>query len=528
MPNEMIRQLNPFEIKAEIINLISKFKDVNDISRYIDCIKLLDAQNDKKTIAKILFKELYNLKTEDGTIICFLLERYADKEELTKRLWELLKNPVVPNNVKIVTVNFLRGLDTNWELDTGDELLDAEIIDADTKKLLNNAIVNPEVQIDFLDFLTSLSTNDKITLINSLASDYSEDALSNMLIPVFLSQPDSEAGLEALKLLGESKSQLAFHALNNALETASDNLKPLIKKSLSTLKIAGIREDNTHEFYKKILSESKPYKFCITYPDGHGNQALIFTRKTPENKIRFAAVVIDDYHGIRDCFGFNEISQFECDKIIERFYKNEKEVCITPENLKTILLNAEKISQKSANNWLLPYEYICWKNLLNDIEGSTKSFNELLSDKFEKKTITKTDLNKIFDMDFMEKWFLDANYSDEFEQLTSEKTDDLDNLIDQYVDKIFYNEEKIIWSERLLSSAYLKLCENKPDEANLLYNLYFDESAKQEFFKNILKKSIYEYYVSLKFNTELNNGRYTIKELDEIISKIEDLWVCTK
>ena len=154
MPNDTVKQLNPFEIKAEIINLISKFKDVNDISNYIDSIKLLDAQNDKRTISKILFKELYNLKNDDGTIICFLLERYADKEELSKKLWELLKNPVVPNNVKIVTVNFLRGLDTNWELDTGDELLNAEILDADTKKLLDNAIVNPEVQIDFLDFLT--------------------------------------------------------------------------------------------------------------------------------------------------------------------------------------------------------------------------------------------------------------------------------------------------------------------------------------------------------------------------------------
>ena len=230
MPNDTVKQLNPFEIKAEIINLISKFKDVNDISNYIDGIKLLDAQNDKRTISKILFKDLYNLKTDDGTIICFLLERYADKDELSKKLWELLKNPVAPNNVKIVTVNFLRGLDTNWELDTGDELLNAEILDADTKKLLDNAIVNPEVQIDFLDFLTSLSNNDKITLINSLAADYTEDALSNMLIPVFLSQPDSDAGLEALKLLGESKSQLAFHALNNALETSRDTLKPLIKK----------------------------------------------------------------------------------------------------------------------------------------------------------------------------------------------------------------------------------------------------------------------------------------------------------
>lgn len=528
MQNENIRQLNPFEIKAEIINLISKFQDVNELSKYIDCIKLLDAQNDKKTIAKILFKELYNLKDDDGTIICFLLERYADKEELTKRLWELLKNPVVANNVKIVAVNFLRGLDTNWELDTGDELLNAEIMDSDTKKLLNNALVNPEIQIDFLDFLTSLSFNDKITLIDSLANDYSEDALSNMLIPVFLSQPDSEAGLEALKLLGNSKSQLAFHALNSSLNTASENLKPLIKKSISTLKIAGIREDNTQEFYKRILSDSKPYKFCTTYPDGHGNQALVFTRQTSDNKIRFVAIVIDDYHGIRDCFGFYEISRFECDKIIERFYKDEKELNITPQSLKTILLNAEKISNTSANNWLLPYEYVCWKTLLNDIEGDARTYKEILSEKLTPKKLTLTDLEKIFNMDFTDKWFLDANYSDEFELLTEQKLEEPDKIIDENVNKVFYPGEAATWSDRLLTAAYLKLCENNTEDATLLYSLYFDEKLKQEFFKNILKKSIYEYYVSLKFNTDLNNGRYTIKELDEIISQIEGLWVCTK
>lgn len=528
MPNDTIKQLNPFEIKAEIINLISKFKDVNDISNYIDSIKLLDAQKDKKTIAKILFKELYNLKTDDGTIICFLLERYADKEELNKKLWELLKNPVVPNNVKIVTVNFLRGLDTNWELDTGDELLNAEILDADTKKLLDNAIVNPEVQIDFLDFLTSLSNNDKITLINSLASDYTEDALSNMLIPVFLSQPDSDAGLEALRLLGESKSQLAFHALNNALETASETIKPLIKKSLSTLKIAGIREDNTNEFYKKILSESAPYKFCTTYPDGHGNQALIFTRETKDGKIRFVAIVIDDYHGIRDCFGFNEISKFECNKIIERFYKNEKEVCITPKDFKKILLNAEKISQNTSNNWLLPYEYVCWKNLLNDIEGDNRSYKELLVEKLTLTQLTQEDFKKITGMEIFDRWFLEANYSDEFQDLTQNVPEDFNRSVEDNVDKVFYEEENLVWSQRLLISAYLKLCENKSEEAQLLYSLYFDEKFKREFFKYILKKSIYEYYISLKFNTELNNGRYTLDELDKIIKRIEDLWICTK
>lgn len=528
MTNGNVRQLNPFEIKAEIINLISKFTDVNDISKYVEKIQLLDSQNDKKTIAKILYKELYNLKTEDGTIICFLLERYADKEELVKKLWDLLKNPVVANNVKIVAVNFLRGLDSNWELDTGDELLNAEIIDSDTKKLLNNAIVNPEVQIDFLDFLTSLSSNDKITLIDSLSNDYSQDALANILIPVFLSQPDSEVGIEALKILGESKSQLAFHALNTALETANDKIKPMIKKSLSTLKIAGIREDNSVEFYKQILSDSNPYKFCVTYPDGHGNQAIIFTRKTNENKIKFVAIVIDDYHGIRDCFGFNEISEFECDKIIERFYKKEKELYVEPHILKKILDNAEKISQESSNNWLLPYEYVCWKNLLADIEIPKESIEEILAQKLNKQNISEKDLEQISSLDFMDKWFLDPNYSDEFEDVINQRTTDFNKLIEENVDKVFYKDEESIWSKRLLMSAYLELSQGKAQTAELLYNLYFDKKHLREFFKNILRKSIYEYYISLKFDTELNNGRYSIKELDEIIKKIEGLWVCTK
>ena len=523
-----IRQLNPFEIKAEITNLINNFKDVNDLSKYIEQIQLLDAQNDKKTITKLLFKELYNIKTDEATILCFLLERYANKEELVKKLWDLLKSNMVANNVKIVAINFLRGLDSNWELDSGDELLNAEIIDADTKKLLHNAIINPEIQIDFLDFLTSLSSNDKLSLINSLGTDYTEDALANILIPVFLSQPDSEVGLEALKLLGESKSQLAFHALNTATEFTDEKIAQSVKKSLSTLKIAGIREDNSKEFYKEILSDSVPYKFCLTAPDGHGNQALIFSRKTNENKVRFVAIVIDDYHGIRDCFGFYEISQFECDKIIERFYKNEKEINVKPEILKTIINNAENISKTSANNWLLPYEYICWKNLLADIDFDNRNFEEILSEGLTRKELTQSDLETILNDEYCEKWFLNAGYSDEFEYVCNINSNDFNKLVKENVDKVFYDEEKIIWAKRLLSVAYLKLENGDTTGAENFYNLYFNNELKQEMYKHILKRSIYEYYVSLKFNTELNNGRYTLSELDNIIKQIEDLWVCTK
>ena len=85
-----------------------------------------------------------------------------------------------------------------------------------------------------------------------------------------------------------------------------------------------------------------------------------------------------------------------------------------------------------------------------------------------------------------------------------------------------------MWSERLLIAAYMMLIQGDKKYADYVYSLYFDEEAKQEFYKFILKKSIYEYYVALKFSTELNDGRYSLRELDGIIAHIEGLWVCTK
>lgn len=515
-------QLNPFEIKSLINSLIQQ--NVNEIS--VEDISVLDEQADKRTIVKLLYKELYNLKTDEASVLCFLLERYADKEELVKKLWELLRNNVVPNNVKIVALNFLRGLDSSWEIDAEDEILNEEIIDAETAKLLDNAVINPEVQIDFLDFLTSVSSNDKLILIDSLSKDYSGDALANILIPVFLSQPDSDVGMKALEILGESRSQLAFHALNSSVDFVDEKVLPYLKKSLSILKIAGIREDNSKEFYKKVLSDSKPYRCCITYPDGHGNVAMVFTRITDDNRVRFMAVVADDYHGIRDCFGFYDISQFECDKIIERFYKDEKEIEITPVQLKSIMLYFEKISKSGANNWLLPYEYVCWKNTLSDIEY--EAVDEVLAENLKSEKLSSEKMEIIFDMPFMKRWFLDPHYSDEFENVLEIKDLNFDKTVDKNIDYVFYDEEKLIWSKRLLFVAYMMLIQGDKTLANFVYNLYFDEEAKREFYKYILKRSIYEYYVALKFSTELNDGRYTLKELDNIIAHIEDLWVCTK
>ena len=362
MTSSKFKQLNPFELKSALTELLGKINSVNDVQNCLADFEMFDGQNDKTLLSKLLLKELINAKVEKIPLICFMLEKYTPKDELVEKLWDTLKNQKLDSEVKITILNLIRELDADWSYESCEEILgdDGDILDANTKQMLNSAIINPEVQIDFMDFLASIKVQDKITLLGSFGEDFSDDVLANILIPVFESEPNSPQGIEALKLLGTTKSQLALHVLEEMSKVAKGELAQQIRKSLSTLKISGIREDNTKEFYKKILSNSKPNKFYITYPDGHGDMAMIFTRLTDENKIRFVSIVINIETGIKDCFGFFEISQFECDKILERFLRDEKTVDVPPETFKTILYNAEiQTIERNNNDWKLPYEYVC-------------------------------------------------------------------------------------------------------------------------------------------------------------------------
>lgn len=494
-------QLNPFEIKAEIAKIFTELKGVKDFDSYEVHYRNLDMQEDKSIIIKLLFKEINTQKNSE--LLKFLLVRYSETQELIERLWTIIKSGMTSNQAKIFALDLLRDIDTNWSYDECGQYLDNpdEFVDADTKKILNNALANPEVQIDFLDFLSSLPESDKVVLLKSLGNDYSQDELANMVIPVFLSMPDTEAGKTALEILGNSKSQLAYHALNSSLENAEESLIPSIKKNISVLKLSGIREDNTKEYYKNLLKDSKPYKFCITYPDGHGNQAVIISRINKNGKVQFVAIVIDDYKGIKDCFGFNEISKFECNAIIERFYRGQRALDLEPPVLKSILLRAEKLSARK------PYEYVCWKSLLADIDCAPLKLN------YEIKKLTPDEFEEILKYDFTDFWFLNSTYSDEFEEFLKllDEPKDFERLIDENLENVFFPDEYKIWSDRILNVALLKHLSGHEKAAENLYSLYNDKTLKREFFKNILRKSIYEYFFAQKD--------------DEKVKAIEEMWV---
>lgn len=529
MENE-IRQLNPFELKSVLIKLLSKINAITDIQNCLNEIDILDAQDDKAFISKLLFKELVNSDVKKIPVICFLLEHFLSKDMLITGLWDVLKNKSLKTDVRVMVLNMLREIDADWSYeDCSQYIEDADdILDENTKQLLNSAVINPEVQIDFMDFMFSIKTDDKITLLNSFENDFDSDALANILIPVFESEPSSPEGREALKLLGNTKSQLALHVLERMANLTTGELNQSIRKSLATLKMSGIREDNSVEFYKKILSNSTPDKFYITYPDALGDSAMIFTRITEEKRVRFVSIVINIETGIKDCFGFYDISQFECDKILERFLKNEKVVSVSPSTFKNILYNAELITiQNQKNEWKLPYEYVCWKNLLVDIDCADVQIEQVVKEQVAQTKIGEDIIEKLAEMKVSTHWFLDYEYNDGFtvliRNLKTEK--DLDTLIAGGINSVFDEAEKQEWYRKLIFCSYIKHSIGKDDEASEIYSLAINETLFDKFLISILKRSVYEYLVLIKYNKDMNKEMFTDEDISFKIDYIEKNWV---
>lgn len=547
-----MEQLNKLQIKAEVLMVLSKLQTNIDAVNIDETLKTLDAQEDKRAILDVLVKELTKSNEQKTILISFMALKLCDKTELENAFWDVLKNPAVVDSTKTIILNVLKDMGNKVDYDKMEQFFDnpEEVIDADTQRLLQVAIINPEAQIDFLDFINSLSDVDKKLLIQSLGEDYSSDDLANILNPLVLYTPTSELGKTAIEILGSTKSQLALHTLLETLDFVDEEeVLALVKKNISKLKISGVREDNADEFYKSVLS-SKFYQAYASYPDGHGNQALIFSRIRDDDEqngsIQMVAVVVSDTYGVLDCFGFNEISQIEFERIVSRFYGGDEHVYLDSHVIKSILASAEKLTRKQGGK--IPYEYICWRNLLSDISVEAVPIELNLKSRLEQKALSDEDLEKIFMLDFIQRWFFDTDYSDEFKALVevvnaklsmNDFNIDLEAVVQENLSNIFSVEQKNLLDKRILMSAYLKYLAGSKDEAQLMYSLYFDEDKKSKLSENIIRKSVYEYYVTLKFKYKEEHKMTNIfamknkpksfdlseKQINLAISFIEKIWV---
>ena len=528
--------MNKLQIKAEVLTTLRAFmgSTIPDPSLLTDLKKI----EDKKTILDVLLRELVGADEHKSLLICWLLTELIEKDYLNDELWNVIKSPDYNDQVKMICFNMLKDLGNkiDYEVISGYFEKFNELINKETKELLDTAIMNPEAQIDFMDFLNALSDNDKILLMKSLEEDYANDALANIVIPVFLYYMNSEVGEAALEILGKTKSQLAYHALDNCKKYVDEKMLSRLNKALSELKLSGIRVDNTIDFYKEILKESKPYKSYISFPDGHGNMALIFTRIRKNKTLQFLAVVINARYGILDAFGFNSMTERDFYKIVDKFYNYQEKYEIPASVVKHLLNKAVEISYD--NNELLPYEYICWESILLDIEAEKPELN------LDRKELSQKDIDKLCLNEYTQNWFFDEIVSEDFgkfiEKLSStlkeNKYDiDLDKFVADNFDMVFTTKELTYQMVSFNIAAYLRYIKGDKDLAQIFYSL----GSNYAFLSNILRKSIYEYYVGkryiLKNQRQASNmfeaklqpkvDDFELLQLDMIISMIEAKWV---
>ena len=528
--------MNKLQIKAEILATLTALSTTTKP----DSALLTDLRNieDKKAVLDILIRELLTAPEQKAMLVCWLLTELIDKDTLSDELWNIIKSPDYNDHIKMIAFNMLKDLGNKVDYDVISGYFEQfnELINEETKQLLETAIMNPEAQIDFMDFLNALSDNDKITLIKSLEEDYDYDSLANILIPVFLYYMDTEVGFTALEILGRTKSQLAYHALENAKGYASQNLISRINKALSELKMSGIRVDNTEEFYKNILKESKPYKTYVSFPDGHGNMAIMFSRKRENKSLQFLAIVVNPRYGILDSFGFNTMSEHDFYRIVDKFYNYQERYEVAPEFIKYILNQAEENSH--VNGEPIPYEYICWQSILLDVEAKKPELN------LEKIELNQKDVDELCLSDYVQNWFFDEITSDTFavfiDKLSSEYrannfTIDLDKFIADNYDNV-YTAPEIAYKLVIFEiAAYLRQLKGDTKLAQIFYSL----GANYQFLTNIIRKSVYEYYVGRRYllknkrnsptvfqqKKEPSGDDFKLLQLDMIISGIEAKWV---
>ena len=507
----MPEKLNKLQIRAMVFDIIKSYgsSDDFDMKLHEENIKKLNSIPDKKFVCEILLKELGTKKDAEFNIIKYLIADFAELEMIESTIWEILYNPELSDKQKDIYLQLLRAMGGKIDIDELMNCLnDAEsLVDEQTKGFIEVATVNPEAQIDFLDFLMSLRSQEQLYLLKSLFDDFKGDEMANLFSPCLRIDLDKHVKEEIISMMGQMPSYLSVKPLKDFISSSGDeDLKKDALKALNQIRAAGIDIDNQEVMeYREneICKETKFYKAFLSQVDGCGNQGLIFSRITKQNKIIMFSTVINSTDGIMDCFGLFDITENEFHKVLSRFRSNDIVVPVTAEVAKYKLTEAEKLSSQKGSR--LPYEYFCWNVYTCDTESNPIDYEALLTEKIN---ITKKDLYTLYDTGAFDSWFYEYDDNFEVQQLidftleAAQNSADPVNIIENKIDDILYKvfKEDVIhsFSVMLADSAFVFYMNDDFKNANIAANVSKAiAEGNISFLKDILRRSVLQYLANI-------------------------------
>lgn len=365
-------------IRSEVLAVIEYLSIVENPPKQdkLKQIKRLNTLEAKDTVLEILVKELQrSTKAREVQTISELMMEIGTIDLLQDPLWRIIRSNSSTDEIKDAANLILHHLGDESDPDLYLEYLEDPqgLINRETERMLEVSAGNPEALIDFIDFIFSLPVEEQCNLLNSLQADYQPDYLVNIYIPTLWADPPPPVRDQILKNLGNTRIKRAALALEEMAELYQDNEESLkiIKRSINELKLAGIYRPELFEEYREelkaphqIVSKSNVHQCYATLPDGIGNQGIIVSRQKENGDIVMMSVATNDIHGIIDCFGFYQLSETDFNRIIEKFHEESCKIMVPPQYCHQKLLAAEALNRQ--NHFRLPYEYTCWKVLLDD------------------------------------------------------------------------------------------------------------------------------------------------------------------
>ena len=525
-----LRDLSKLQIRSEVMLMLQQLNSLDEMSKeqQDNYLNKLRSIKDIDYVVEILVKELGRSDYKKGQLISIFIQELGDLESLKDILWSYIKSPMSSDELKDIAGIILKSLGDQTDPEEFLNYLDdpKAIVDKETQKLLEVASINPEAQIDFLDFLFSLPESEQINLVSSLKEDYSSEYLVNIAVPALEAKPSIKLEEALIKILGETRSPIAIPALNDVLKYSKNEIiKKHAQKSLNMLKLSGVKlnQDNQGLSASPITKTSDIYECHTNMTDGIGNQGFIISRIKPNKDILMLNVVINDVHGILDCFGFYGISKQDFSRIIEKFQEKSTRFLVSPEYCKLRLEEAEKINKE--NNLPISYEYAAWKSLLSDVSILENDFEKLSKKWISKDLINETALLYKFP-DFQYWFFEEEDHSlinetlpvlikeicekkEYFINNKNELKTWLESNIDKLTSQVFNDEIKNIYKNRLLDLTYLLNTRDLELFRNIAASLAWCITPENSydvktvpFFREMMKRTILEGFVRYQYKID--------------------------
>ncbi|MDX2084280.1 MAG: hypothetical protein SFZ03_02700 [Candidatus Melainabacteria bacterium] len=370
-------------IRSEVLAVMGVLTSVETPSRHDRAkqFRRLREIADREAVLLILVKELQRAKKpSDIQAVAEILMELGTIAHLQTPLWELIRNPNTTDEVKDAANLILRHLGDETDPDLYLEYLDDPLglINRETERMLEVSSQNPEALIDFIDFICSLPEPEQIHLIESLQNDYRPDYLMNIYIPLIQAEPPTEVRQRLIRSLGKSGLTPAgmfladwLAALQGSYVAASPDLIRAIQRALSEIRLSGaLREEAVEAFQEQsvrhpLVQQTVLFDCYATLPDGVGNQGMVVSRQWSNGDITMMSLALNDLHGIIDCFGFYQLAQEDFERILQKFHEGNTKIRVPVSYCRNKIQWAEKMSRNNGSR--IPYEYSCWKVLLEDV-----------------------------------------------------------------------------------------------------------------------------------------------------------------